>query len=213
MGLCGSREHRRIRVTATTDETGGRVLMMVRVRVSMQPRWWRQRDRAVETAQAGSAAASVHFDGTEYPPAKVSRQLQHKSGVAHTHTLRRARHLRPHKPSSQENGEGCENKVAAQGEEGFRGVSVRDWRADGAERNRSTFFMVECKQVNIFHGRVQKAAVLGVEGEFGVRRTSIRRMRKWHRAGAWSGGCGTGRCRTGTRRTRASPKLPKIATT
>jgi hypothetical protein len=89
MGLCGSREHRRIRVTATTDETGGRVLMMVRVRVSMQPRWWRQRDRAVETAQAGSAAASVHFDGTEYPPAKVSRQLQHKSGVAHTHAAAR----------------------------------------------------------------------------------------------------------------------------
>ena len=205
MGLCGSREHRRIRVTATTDKTGGRVLMMVRVRVSMQPRWWRQRDRAVETAQAGSAAASVHFDGTEYPPAKVSRQLQHKSGVAHTHTLRRARHLRPHKPSGQENGEGCENKVAAQGEEGFRGVSVRDWRADGAERNRSTFFMVECRKRQCWR--------LAVEGEFGVRRTSIRRTRKWHRAGAWSGGCGTGRCRTGTRRTRASPKLPKIATT
>lgn len=150
-------------------------------------------------------AASVHFDGTEYPPAKVSRQLQHPSGAAHTHTLRRARHLRPHKPSGQENGEGCENKVAAQGEEGFRGVSVRNWRADGAERNRSTLFIVECRKRQCWR--------LAVEGEFGVRRTSIRRTRKWHRAGAWSGGCGTGRCRTGTRRTRASPKLPKIATT
>ncbi len=47
----------------------------------------------------------------------------------------------------------------------------------------------------------------------GDERTSKRRMTRWHQAGAWNGDCGTGRCRTATRRTRVSRILPTTATT